>query len=112
MDERYLIAAASYVELNPVKARRVREAWEYRWSSVHAHIAGANDEIVDVEPLLKIVGDWKTFLKRMKNQQVEKIEKHEKTGRPLGDELFMNKISKMVGRDLKPKKPGPKVKGN
>jgi len=81
-----------------------REAWEYRWSSVDAHIAGANDGIVDVEPLLKIVGDWKAFLQRMKNQQIEEIEKHERTGRPLGDELFMNKISKIVGRDLKPKK--------
>ena len=38
MEESYLIAAAAYVELNPVKAKMVSEAWDYRWSSVHAHI--------------------------------------------------------------------------
>ena len=51
MEERYLIAAAAYVELNPVKAKMVSEAWNYRWSRVHAHIAGTSDGIVDVELL-------------------------------------------------------------
>nr|MCH9696722.1 transposase [Gammaproteobacteria bacterium] len=86
--------------------------WEYRWCSVHAHIAGTHDGIVDVAPLLNIVGDWKAFLKRMNNQQVDEFEKHERTGRPLGDESFINNISNIIGRDVRPKKPGPKVKDN
>lgn len=88
------------------------KAQDYPWSSVHAHIAGTSVGIVDVEPLLKIVGNWKAFLKRMNNQPVEEIEKHQRTGRPHGDDLFIYKISKIVSRDLKSKKPGPKVKGN
>ena len=51
MEESYLIAAAAYVELNPVRANMVSEAWDYRWSSVHAHIAGKSDDIIEVEPL-------------------------------------------------------------
>ena len=99
MDERYLIAVAAYVELNPGRAKMVNKAWDYRWSSVHAHIAGTSDGRVDVEPLLKRVGGWKAFLKRMKNESAEEIEKYERTRRPLGDELFINKNSKIVGRD-------------
>jgi len=34
----YLLKAAAYVELNPVKAKIVKKAWDYRWSSVHAHM--------------------------------------------------------------------------
>ena len=37
MDKSYLLKAAAYVELNPVKANMVSLPEEYRWSSVHAH---------------------------------------------------------------------------
>jgi hypothetical protein len=33
---------------------------------------------------------------------------HERTGRPLGKEGFVEKISVLVGRDLAKKKSGPK----
>src|SRR5208337_2974495 len=33
VDEEHLIAAARYVERNPVRARLARRAWDYRWSS-------------------------------------------------------------------------------
>lgn len=110
MEERYLLSAAAYVELNPVRAALVNAPWDYRWSSVHAHIAGESDDIVEVEPLLDLVGDWKAFLSRMVPQPTEEFEGHERTGRPLGNESFIKKASKIVGRDLTRKKPGPKVK--
>ena len=34
MDEKYLLKAAAYVELNPVKAKMVSKPEDYRWSSV------------------------------------------------------------------------------
>ncbi len=40
MDESWLLRAAAYVELNPVKAGMVEAPWDYRWSSVHAHLSG------------------------------------------------------------------------
>ena len=95
----------------------VRNEWDYKWSSVHAHIAGKSEGcifwlIIEVEPLLKLVGDWKEFILRMIDQPVEEIEKHQRTGRPLGEEIFFDKISKIVGVDLKRKKPCPKKKDN
>jgi putative transposase len=38
MDEPYLMVAARYVELNPVRAKLVVAPSEYRWSSARAHL--------------------------------------------------------------------------
>src|SRR5207245_711623 len=43
MDEDYLLAAARYVERNPVRARMVTSAGQYRWSSASAHLKGQDD---------------------------------------------------------------------
>jgi len=31
MEKSWLLKAAAYVELNPVKAGMVKKAWDYRW---------------------------------------------------------------------------------
>jgi len=41
----------------------VKTVWDYRWSSVHAHINGKYPlGIVDAQKLLEICGDWKTAM--------------------------------------------------
>ncbi len=110
MDEPYLLAAARYVEQNPVKAGMVNEAWDYAWSSVHAHLAGESDGIVTVETMQKRIDNWKEFITTANTSDEECFRRHERTGRPLGDEGFIRQVSKLVGRDLIPKKPGRKKK--
>jgi putative transposase len=39
LDERHLMAAARYVELNPMRAHMVAHAWEYAWSSAAFHMS-------------------------------------------------------------------------
>ena len=64
MEKSWLLRAAAYVELNPVKAGIVKQAWKYRWSSVHAHLSGVDpDGIIRPEKLLSLTGDWKTYLR-------------------------------------------------
>jgi len=41
-------------------------------------------------------------------RRIEEFERHERTGRPLGDESFIEFAEKLLDRDLKKKKPGPK----
>ena len=48
----------------------------------------------------------------MKDQAVEEFEAHERTGRPLGDEAFIERASEKLGWDFKRKKPGPKGSSN
>jgi putative transposase len=57
MDESYFLTAARYVELNPVRARIVSKAEDYRWSSASAHLSGEDDTLVKVAPLLEMVDD-------------------------------------------------------
>ena len=44
MDEPYLLAAARYIELNPVRAGLVAKAEDCSWSGARAHLAGRDDQ--------------------------------------------------------------------
>jgi putative transposase len=52
MDDAHLRSAVFYVSLNPVRARLMARAEDWRWSSVGAHLAGKDDELVTVRPVL------------------------------------------------------------
>ena len=86
--------------------------WDYRWSSVHAHLTGKDKQgIIQPEKLLKLTGDWKTYLKEAQSFQSKEFEQHERTGRPLGTDRFIERAERLLNRELKKKKPGPKVEG-
>jgi putative transposase len=58
MDEAHLMAAVRYVSLNPVRARLVTRAQVWPWSSVRAHLAGVDDELAVVAPVLERVENF------------------------------------------------------
>src|SRR3989339_726027 len=106
MDERYLLAATRYVELNPVRARLVRKPTAYEWSSARAHAARTDDLLVRVDPLLDLVDDWPSFLDNGDPKEINELRLHERTGRPLGGEKFLVKLERMLGKILRPQKGG------
>jgi putative transposase len=111
MDEDHLFRCARYVELNPVRAKLVRHARDWRWSSARAHLAGRDDGLVRVEPLLEFARDWKAFLgETLALDEIEEIRSRERTGRPLGAARFVARMEKKLGRTLTPQKRGPKPK--
>jgi putative transposase len=111
LDEDYLLAAARYVELNPVRAGLVTAPSKYRWSSARAHLKGKDDILVKVSPLLKIAGNWrKLLLSAVSEEEMNLFRQHESTGRVLGDDDFQKRLEKKLGRVLRPQKPGPKKK--
>lgn len=104
MDERHLLMAARYVEQNPVRARKVRKPWKYRWSSARAHVAGKDDVLARVKPLLELEPDWEAFIsERLGGFETELVELHGRTGRPLGDADFVELLERRLHRRLKPK---------
>ena len=112
MDESHLLAAARYVELNPIRAGLAKDPWSYRWSSAKAHARRRDDVLVKVKPLLELAGDWKEFLASgLSGGEAEVIRRHERTGRPLGENRFLDRIEKLVGRVVRKRKPGPKPDG-
>jgi len=109
MEERYLLAAVRYIELNPVRAALVRRPEEYRWSSAAAHIAGRDDLLVKIAPLQQLVRDWRSFLSEpVDENEIMLLKKHEGTDRPLGNQSFIVGLEKRLGRTLQTQPPGPK----
>jgi putative transposase len=109
MDEAHLLAAARYIERNPVRAGLCRRPWRYPWSSARAHVEGRDDELVKVEPLLRRVPDWKEFIGgKDDGEEAALLRRHERTGRPLGSESFLKRLERKLGLELRPKKRGPK----
>jgi putative transposase len=110
MDERYLLACARYVELNPVRARLVARAEDWPWSSARAHLHGEGDELVDAAALAALVPGWADFLAGGDEDEHETIRASERTGRPLGSGDFIEHLEGRLGRTLARQKPGPKSK--
>jgi putative transposase len=108
MDEGHLVAAARYVEMNPVAAGMVASPEDHPWSSARAHLMVQDDKLTKVEPLLSMVGNWSDFLSLSSEYEMTTFRKHERSGRPLGDESFVNNIEVLLARSLRPQKPGPK----
>jgi putative transposase len=113
MEESWLLKAVAYVELNPVKAEMVESAWNYPWSSAHAHLSGSDKfGLINTEKMSGYVRDWRHYLLEAQTQSSEDFLKHERTGRPLGSDSFIEMAESLLGRNLKKKKPGPKVIDN
>ncbi|HLW93147.1 MAG TPA: transposase [Roseiarcus sp.] len=109
MDEDHLMAAARYVALNPVRARLVGRAQDWRWSSVRAHLSGGDDGLVSVAPLLERCGGRFSDLieTAAPADLVAALRAAETIGRPLGAPIFLDRLAKLVGRDPRPRKRGP-----
>ena len=82
----------------------------YPWSSARAHIEGRDDNLVSVSPLLEMIPEWKKFLGEALEspEEYRELRHHERTGRPLGGELFIDKLEELLRRQLRRGKPGPK----
>ena len=116
MDDAHLMTAVRYVELNPVRARLVRAAEKWRWSSAKAHVTGKPDGFTHLGALAGVQRNWRAMLRHgleagdLDEDQVAAIEAHMRTGRPLGSEAFIESLEASTARALKRRKPGPKPK--
>jgi putative transposase len=84
MDELHLLAAVSYVSLNPVRAGLVGYAADCAWSSVRAHLAGKEDGLVTVRPVLDRVSCFADLLLEDRDEASAVLRSVESTGRPVG----------------------------
>ena len=108
IDRECLLACARYVELNPVRAKLVGTARDWRWSGARVHLAARDDGLVATAPLLDRTGDSKAFLREGLDASArDAIRSSERTGRPLGAQTFICKLEKRLQRTLTRSKPGP-----
>ncbi|UCG44172.1 MAG: transposase [candidate division WOR-3 bacterium] len=108
MDERHCLIAVRYVEQNPVRAGLARMAEEYRWSSAAGHSGMRVDRLLaDRRGYLSGIGDWSAWLKAGADRESgERLGLYTRTGRPLGEAGFVERIETLTGRELRPKPHG------
>ena len=122
MDDAHLMTAVRYVELNPVAARIVDRAEDWRWSSARSHVAGRRakgDRLTDVAALKQHVPNWRAMLRHgleaggfgaEGDALAEAIEARLRTGRPLAAEAWIGEQERALARALRPGRRGPKPK--
>ena len=109
MDEGHLISAVRYVALNPVRARLVARAQDWKWSSVHAHLAGKDDGLAIVAPVLDRVKDFAALIADHANDSgFAALRAAEQTGRPLGTTDFIAGLERILKRRIARRAPGRK----
>ena len=109
MDEEHLAAAVRYVSLNPVRARLVARAQDWRWSSVRAHLSGRDDGLTTRGPVLERFSPFRDFLAQPADPAaLERLRAAESIGRPLGSTAFLARLERATKRTLRPRKRGPK----
>lgn len=109
IDEDHLALALAYVSFNPVRARLVQAPEDWPWSSVRAHLAGFNDHLTTVAPVLERTGDFGDFLDARRYETgFAPLRRAQSVGRPLGAPGFISSLENRFSRRLKPQKRGPK----
>lgn len=108
LDDRHLLAAARYVERNPVRCGICQLPENYFWSSARFNLGIiANDPLIQTKHA--IYGDPEEWQKWLKSdpENIDQLRMNFRTGRPLGDSTFIKQAELNTGRCLTPKRPGP-----
>jgi putative transposase len=95
-----------------VRARLVRRAEEWRWSSVSAHFAGKDDHVVRIAPALERVRDFRAFLGEYFDEAFTyaALRRAETIGRPVSSVAWLEEMAAKTGQQLLLAKRGPKPK--
>jgi putative transposase len=112
LDRDHLEQALIYVELNPVRAGLVDEAWQWAWSSAGRRVPqGKSDRLVESglwgESLdntsLRCIGGVDSGLSE---EDLEKIRRSTRVGEPLGSKKFLIELERRAGRGLRVRERG------
>ncbi|MDD4203054.1 MAG: transposase [Candidatus Omnitrophica bacterium] len=120
LDPEHLYCAVRYIERNPVRAGLVQKPWDWNFSSVSAHLGKIKEEPFGLRKIFGFMDilpeEWKFYIDSAEDEKdVELFKKHTKTGRPLGEKKFIDKLEKRFNISLVTRakgRPGKKKKKN
>jgi putative transposase len=108
-DDDHLLAVLRYAEANPLRAKLVEYAGEYRWSSFGAHGEGQADALLDrIEPYEQLAvrpawrrRRWSAYVhEEPDEQELAAIRRSIETGLPFGEPSWVDRLAKKLGLDL------------
>lgn len=101
LDEAYTWAAIRYTELNPVRAKMVRRAEDYKWSSAAGHCKLKDDKIISKDSTwikrFESAGNWSEWLNEgVNDKRIETIRRNIEKGLPCGSDRFIKKLERIT----------------
>jgi putative transposase len=83
-------------------------AEDWPWSSVGAHVNGADDGLVTVRAVLDRIPHFAELLSTPQDQDFEDLRLAEGSGRPRGTAEFLAGLERLLGRPIARRAPGRK----
>ena len=110
MDQKHLWRALRYVEMNPVRARLVEQAWEWVWSSAGVHVG----TLPAVQSPLAMAWwreqfdeqEWREYLAAGADTDEAELRRSTRNGWALGEEGFLAELERRLGRPVRPRARG------
>jgi putative transposase len=108
-NDEHLLAVLQYIEANPLRAKLVRRAEDYPWSSYRAHALGDTNELVDRLVTFKQLSPnpairqrrWAERVHRvMKDELLRQIRRSAASGLPFGGANWVTRLAKRLDLDL------------
>jgi len=105
----HLLCVLRYIEANPVRAKMVPTADEYRWSSYAAHGLGRVDELLTPLPEYEAMAAYPAVRRRRwsayvhqtpPESELKAIRRSNETGLPLGETKWVDRLAKKLNLDL------------
>jgi putative transposase len=107
LDESHLFTAMRYIDLNPVRAGLAEEACKWPWSSALAHTSENTCDPVLDDAWAEHFGRWnyqewhELLLSGMPDGESGKVRESTRTGAPLGQDEFVDRLESQAGRRLR-----------
>jgi len=115
LDNAYTWAALRYVERNPVRAKMVKKAEEYAWSSASAHCGLTENSLLSSLNCLGSVistENWSEWISLPNNErEIQILRRNIEKGLPCGSDKFIEKLEVISDKVLKFRPQGRPKKG-
>ena len=103
LDEKHLYATVRYIENNPVRAKIVKKAEDWQWSSAQVHLSKGKSafQLADIAEYME-VDTWGEYLSQEESEStITAIRSATLSGKPLGDDKFISKLEKIFGKHVR-----------
>lgn len=106
LDETHIYRAIRYVERNPVRAKMIKCAGEYEWSSARAHVS-MGESMIRLSKSFDMKGnEWRRYLRDGDPEIEAEIRLKTQRGLAVGTQRFIKRIEQKIKRSLECLNPG------
>jgi len=106
LGDSHFISCLKYIEQNPVRAKMVKKAWDYPYSSARYRVGlEEKSELLSSNDMIDMIDNYYDFLEDTRFD-IDEIREKTRTGRPCGDDGFYDKVTSITGVNYRPKAGG------